>query len=405
LPADRPSAPPWTDIASYPEAIMDNTAAENAGMVYSVGGYDGIDIIADAYVYDPGADAWSSIASMSVAREKPAAIFIDGLLYVVGGWDPFGNPSNVLEIYDPGTDTWTTGASAPQGWAASVAVNLNGQMYVIGGCDSINCGHTDVFRYDPASDTWDSAAPYPEPISWQHCGVIGGQIYCAGGVAAAESDNTYVYDPAADAWTQLADMLQTQWAGGYIAANGMLYVSGGVTANFATVTNQTFVYDPAADTWTEIEPSNNTVYRGASACGFYRIGGSTGGFSPVPNAELYPGLTDCGGGSGDIPWLSVEPISGTIPANGTVTVMVTLDARQVPDVGVYMADLRILNDSPYGTVTVPVQMTVTAPPTAVEVSEVSASSVPAAATWLWLLPLALLAAGVVAWRLRLARRR
>ncbi len=255
----------------------------------------------------------------------------------------------------------------PTAYAAAVAVGFEGQLYVIGGCDSGLCGYPDVFRYDPASDSWATLAPYPEPVSWQACGVIDDQIYCAGGVSdqLGESLHTYVYDPAADAWSSLADMPQTQWGMGYVAANSLLYISGGVTDNFNTVTNETFAYDPATDTWTPDANSNNTVYRGGSACGFYKIGGSTGGFSPIPNSELYPGLDDCGGVA-DVPWVSASPVEGTLSANGGSQVVdVTFDAS-VPEVnqpGTYQAELRVKTDTPYKVEPVELTMNVIPPDT------------------------------------------
>ena len=354
-----PNAPPWTAIADYPSNIMDNTCAELDGLIYCAGGFDGFENLNTAQVYNPGANTWSSIADMSEVREKPVAIGIDGKFYVTGGWDNNGNPSPVLEIYDPALNTWATGASIPTPYAASTGVNLEGKFYVIGGCTS-SCGSTDVQVYDPATDSWTTAADYPEDTSWLACGAISGQIYCAGGTATGESAATYVYNPGADAWTQVADMPQTQWGMGYVVSDDLLYISGGVTDNFSTVTNEGFVYDPGADTWTPIANSNNTVYRGGSACGFYKIGGSVGGFSPVADAEVFPGLTNCGG-IVDVPWLSEDPAIGNVAKNHTDHVDVTFDASQVTQPGEYFAHLRIKEDTPYTTEDVQVHMTVPLP--------------------------------------------
>jgi N-acetylneuraminic acid mutarotase len=365
--ADAPGAPtdaPWTDIADYPFDIMDSTGDWFDGLIYSAAGIDGgLSFLDTLYVYDPETDTWTQLASMSEVREKPAAAFVDGLLYVVGGWDNFGTPVATLEIYDPDSDTWTTGADIPTAYAAATAVALDGQLYVIGGCDSFACGFTEVFRYDPGGDAWEQLADYPENISWVACDTIDGLIYCAGGVSdAGESDHTYVYDPDADAWTQLADMIQTQWATGFTAVDGLLYISGGVTDNFATVTNESFVYDPDSDVWTQIENSNNSVYRGASACGWYKIGGSTGGFTPDASSEVYPGLENCEAGGGDAIWLSEAPISGTVPSASDQPITITFDASVVQQPGDYVAELKIKDNTPYeALVNVPVTMTVPVP--------------------------------------------
>ena len=66
---------------------------------------------------------------------------------------------------------------------------------------------------------------------------------------------------------------------------------------------------------------------------------------------------------GDVPWLSEDPTSGTLPVMGTQVIDVTLDASAVEQPGDYLAHLRITNDTPYGPLAVPVTMHVTPPAT------------------------------------------
>ncbi len=64
--------------------------------------------------------------------------------------------------------------------------------------------------------------------------------------------------------------------------------------------------------------------------------------------------------SSDVPWLSENPVSGTVAAVDDLVVDVTFDAG-VPEVtqpGDYFATLKVANDTPYGTLDVPVTMTV-----------------------------------------------
>ncbi|MGW7529975.1 hypothetical protein [Streptomyces sp. NPDC054783] len=76
------------------------------------------------------------------------------------------------------------------------------------------------------------------------------------------------------------------------------------------ITNQGFGDDPASDTWTPIPNSNNALYRGGGACGFYKIGGigkdSFGDFLPQASAEVLPGMADCGD-TNDTSWLALTP--------------------------------------------------------------------------------------------------
>jgi N-acetylneuraminic acid mutarotase len=350
-------------VSGYPIPIMDNTADAFDGKVYSVGGFDGGANLNLAFAYDPGTDTWGEIASMSEVREKPAAAFVDGLLYVVGGWDDVGGTVGTLEIYDPGSDTWSTGAEVPAAYAAATAVAHDGLLYVIGGCTDF-CGVTDVQVYDPGTDEWSFAAPYPEEVSWTHCASLDGLIYCAGGVSdsAGELDSGYAYDADADAWTPIAPLPQTQWAGGYVGAGGQLLVSGGVTDDFSTVTNAGWIYDPGSDAWSELPNSNNALYRGGSACGFYKIGGSEFGFSPIDAVELLPDMDDCGAAP-DVTWLSVDPVGDSLGSGASTDVTVSFDAgvAEVDQPGDYHAMLTFKEDTPYAVSPVTVTMHVTPP--------------------------------------------
>ncbi len=67
----------------------------------------------------------------------------------------------------------------------------------------------------------------------------------------------------------------------------------------------------------------------------------------------------------NVPWLAESPITGTLTALAEQVVDVTLDAG-VPEItqpGEYYAQIKVLNNTPYGTSIVPVTFTVTAPTT------------------------------------------
>ncbi len=85
--------------------------------------------------------------------------------------------------------------------------------------------------------------------------------------------------------------------------------------------------------------------------------------SGTNTAQGFPFIID--GYSGVVPWLSEDPITGTIGASVNTIIDITFNAS-VPEVdqpGDYLVTLLITNDTPYGTPTVPVTMTVIAPPT------------------------------------------
>ncbi|HEX6325162.1 MAG TPA: S8 family serine peptidase [Jiangellaceae bacterium] len=357
-----PSADPWTDLPNYPRSIMDNAAAVVDGTLYSFGGFNGANALADAYAFSPRGGQWTSIAKLPSPRIKPEAVAIDGLIYVVGGWagGEFAITATTF-IYDPATNTWSQGADMPEGRAAPGATVLDGQLYVVGGCTTSNCTPmaSEVFRYDPGADEWETLPTYPVGASWLGCAGLAATVVCAGGTNGQNAlSGTWAYDPDAEAWIERASMPYPNWAMAYAAASGQLVVSGGIVSG-ATATNRSAVYAPDADLWIEIEPSNVPAYRGAGACGFYRVGGSLFEFTPLAHAERHPDFDDCTG-EADVPWLSADPLATTLEPGESVTVTMALDGA-VDQPGSYRADVDIRHDTPYAVDEVGVTMDV-APP-------------------------------------------
>jgi hypothetical protein len=362
--AGLPADPTWTTIAPYPSAIMDNAADQIDGLIYSVGGYNGSDNVASGAVYDPDTDSWSAIASMSAVREKPSAAAIDGLLYVSGGWDNTGTPIAATAAYDPGSDSWTNLAANPAPRAAAGTAVADGKLYLVGGCADGGCTPSNTaVSYDPGTDAWTTLAPYPHPNSWMSCGGIDGLVYCAGGLGGGSPfTDGFVYDPASNAWSPIADMPFNLWGSAYSAANGLLLISSGLSGP-ATLTNQGLAYDPGTDTWSNLPNAQFPRFRGAGACGFYKVGGSSvAGFSPTPDSEHLSELDQCG--ITDVPWLAENPGSFTVQPGQTVSVTVTLSATTAAGVdqpGAYTAQLLVKHNTPDTIDPINVTMNVTPP--------------------------------------------
>jgi hypothetical protein len=362
-PPASPSAPPWTSIANLPAARMDNAVVTgDDGKVYSIDGASTSAVVSSVQVYDPATLTWSAAADSGTPREAPQAAFVDGKVYVTGGWDAAGNPISSLQIYDPATDTWTTGAPNPKPYAGAASVVMDGKWYLVGGCTT-TCGMNTVEVYDTDTNTWSSAPNYPLGISWLGCGAIDGALYCAGGsTGGASTVKAYTFDPAANAWSALPDMPFDLWGMAAVGANGKLLLSGGVTANNTTLTNMGTAFDPSIDRWTELPNSNYAAYRGGSACGFYKIGGSTGSFSPIKNAELLPGYGQCGS-SADVQWLSESTTDVTLAPGQSTSITLTMDASgaEVTQPGTFAAALKVIHDTPYTITPIPVAMVVKPP--------------------------------------------
>lgn len=349
---------PWTDIASYPKAVMDGRVVNVDGEWYSIAGGSGTSSYADVYRYDNATTSWQPVAPLPSARNAVTAGVVDGQIVVSGGWVASGTSAETF-VYDPSADSWTQVADNPSAVSAAGQAVLDGRLYSVGGCTTSACTpmSSAVTAYDPATDTWEQLADYPAPVAFASCGAVGGEVVCTGGnTGSVALADTYAYDPDSNTWTALPDAPIDTWASQYAVANGMLIVNGGVQGG--AITNATFAWD--GEQWLTLPNSNTAVYRGGAACGFVKVGGSVSQFNAIADVEYLPGFEECGESGTDVTWLSLDQTEVTVPANGFVRVRVTTDG-DVPQPGTYTAGIRVRTNTPQTIGTIPVTMTVAAP--------------------------------------------
>jgi len=355
-----PSDDPWSDIADYPSAVMDNRVVTVDGTAYSIAGGSGSASTAASYRYDTATLSWAPIADLPAARNALNVGAVDGQIVASGGWGSSG-PDTATWVYDPAADAWTVAADAPVALSASGQAVVDGIFYTVGGCTTSSCTpmSSDVLAYDVGSDSWGQVADYPAAAAFASCGGIDGTLYCTGGNdGGGGTADSYAYDPGSDTWTQIADAPIDTWASAYAVANDQLVVNGGVQAG--AVSNRTFAYDPGVDGWVDLPNSNTARYRGGAACGFYKVGGSSGGFNAAPDSEVLPGFAECSAGAADVVWMSIDTTEATIEPGESVTVAVTMSA-DVDQPGTYTAGVGIKEDTPYSVAPVEVTMEVIPP--------------------------------------------
>ncbi|GAA1167480.1 hypothetical protein GCM10009584_05550 [Ornithinimicrobium humiphilum] len=350
----------WETLPNYPRVVMDNRVVNLDGDWYSLGGTNGTASFPDSYRYDAAGQTWSSVAPLPEAASAIGAAAVDGRIVAHGGWVGSGVSSSTA-VYDPAADAWSDGADAPAAVSAMGTAVLDGKVYSVGGCTTSSCTPmTDaVMAYDVAADAWETLADYPVGVAFASCGAVDGQVICTGGNPGTTGvTDTYAYDPAADTWTELADAPYGVWAASSAAANGKLVVIGGVQND--EVTNRTFAYDPASGEWENLPNATAAVYRGGAACGIVKVGGSSGGFTPVDATEQLPGYDDCGASATDVDWLDIDPAEFTLAPGERVRVTVTTDAN-VAQPGTYTAAVGVKANTAQRFDPIPVVMHVTPP--------------------------------------------
>ncbi len=341
----RVAADPWTPLGNYPRVAMDNRVVNLDGTWYTLGGTTGTAAFADVNRYDAEGMAWTAVAPLPEAASAVTAGSVNGQIVSSGGWVD-GGVSTATHVYDAGADAWTGGADAPVAVSAAGTAVVDGLLYSVGGCTTADClPATDaVMAYDAGADSWTQLADYPVAVAFASCGGVDGQVICAGGNDGAGGiADSYAYDPGDDSWTALPDAPVDVWAGQSAGANGQMIVNGGVQGG--AVTNASFAFDGASGDWVEMPASSAAVYRGGAACGIAKVGGSTGGFTPIDVAEQLPGYDDCGATGADVDWLTVDPMEFTIEPGDRVRVRVTTDAN-VAQPGDYTAGIGIRTSTP-----------------------------------------------------------
>jgi trimeric autotransporter adhesin len=362
--ADRAESAPWSNIAAIPATNQDGSACTYNGKVYLTAGLiSGTTRSNVLRAYDPGTNSWSTtnLAVLPTARSGAAYTLIGSKFYIMGGSTGTTDANVYVTDLSVSPNVWSTLASVPLASNSAIAVNLNGLIYYMGGRN--NAGTTyyaNVYVYDPATNLWSAGVSMPAALIYPSACVIEGKIYVAGGITAngaTYSAKTYVFDPCKNSWSTLADMPGGVWGATYGASDGKFYVAAGAIGGSIYSPCPAFMYDPATNVWSQIQSTNYVLYRGASACGLYRLGGSNGS-TPQTSAEVYPGLTNCT--SSDASWLSEAPTSGTIAQAGNQAVTLNYSAVGA-SLGTYSAVVEVCHNTPYANNVVPVSMRVVPP--------------------------------------------
>lgn len=341
---------------------------------YVMGGGSSGPILNEAWNYDPGSDTWTQLADLPVALMNFEAACLDGFIYLVGGYDGIAHTNN-FQIYDIADDSWTAttwvNASSP------MTAVYNGLLYTFGG----NPGPSaETWVYDPDAATWTQLANMPTANSYGAAITVGDYIYQIGGGSA---NTVQRYDPTNNTWDNSGPQLQDSrmsalsvWYGDYIyVASG-----GGVGGDVWSAWSTTEVYDPSlwpSGAWVYDDENVGTpVVAPAGDCAsdsIWGAGGTSNSTNYATNQSLDDGMTcNIYNSSNDIPWLSEDPITGTINANSLVTIDVTFDTMTYT-LGTYTGTLKVKSDAPVnGTINIPVTMNVVDVIYGVEISPTTA---------------------------------
>jgi hypothetical protein len=210
-------------------------------------------------------------------------------------------------------------------------------------------------------------------------GSVDGTLY-ASSAACGSRSTLYTIDPNSGTPTEVGEITNASCVIDIAAdALGDMYgfdIAGDVLLSIDPATGAGTVigslgFDANYAQGMDFEESTGVLYLAAynntSSQGELRIAdlntGNTVLVGSFPGGAETDGLAFPSGGVSDVPWLSEDPITSTLPALFGMPVTVTFDAgvTEITQPGHYYAQLKIAHDTPYVVNNVSVTMTVTAP--------------------------------------------
>ncbi|TRZ03805.1 hypothetical protein DNTS_027797 [Danionella cerebrum] len=153
----------------------------------------------DVERYDIEADRWSAVASMRTPRGGVGSVALGGLVYAVGGNDGVASLSSV-ESFDPHLNRWIEVCEMSQRRAGNGVSRLQGCLYVIGGFDD-NSPLSSVERFDPRTGRWECVCELTTPRGGVGVASLMDRVYAVGG----HNGNIYLntveaFEPRVNRW-------------------------------------------------------------------------------------------------------------------------------------------------------------------------------------------------------------
>jgi DNA-binding CsgD family transcriptional regulator len=178
-----PQSNEWSTGSPLPNPLSAYALTVFEGRIYIFGGWNGSQVVNNAYVYDPHSKLWSELPPMPTARSFAGAVAVGGKIYVIGGWN--GNQAlTVNEVYLPdlsgGGSRWVQASRLPSGRYGMGIANLADIIFIIGGKGSDE--KLTVIALSPEEPNWGQIeAPLQSGWSFLGAVTVGTRLYLLGG--------------------------------------------------------------------------------------------------------------------------------------------------------------------------------------------------------------------------------
>lgn len=220
------------------------------GLLYAVGGSDGIEALQIVECYNPRANSWTRVANLNEARSSVACAVVEGKLYAIGGYDGVMSCLASVEVYDPDLDSWSYVSPMNTPRSMMSAGVVDDRLYIVGGYDG-SADLSSCEKYDPSTNTWVLIQEMNSRRCMSGVGVVDGLLYVLGGCDCALSlDSVEIFDPCTNTWSLMGTMLERRSGLGVAVVGGKLYAIGGYTGSVYCDTIE--CYDPSHRTWSVV---------------------------------------------------------------------------------------------------------------------------------------------------------
>lgn len=223
---------------------------------------------------------WERVKPMPSARAEFGAAALGNTIYVVGGIDGYFRSLSSALAYDIGADAWRELPRMPQAVHHPAVVSDGERILVIGGLTGIAARPVDdVYAFDPKKNAWEPLGRLNDFRGASAAAAAEGTVYVVGGVTTAGSSDSLEYlVPERGSWNGLTDMPTSRAYLAAASADGRLFAlggrRGGITKNFGTAE----AYDPEKKSW-EALPDMAVPRSGHAAVGIgdlvYVFGGES----------------------------------------------------------------------------------------------------------------------------------
>jgi N-acetylneuraminic acid mutarotase len=201
--------------------------------------------------FDADRNAWESGPSLPSARGDAACVTVKDSMYTFGG----GQGAPTAEVWRLHKNAWShlDGSPLPEPRALAVAAELDGVVYLLGGLTKAGdyasaTNRVWVWRPSASQSGWKEIPALPGPGRVSHAmAAANGKVYVFGGVTMDGSalhnlDDAYMYDPGSRTWSTLTALPVARRAWWAQTVRNRILILGGYTADF---TAEILEFDPA----------------------------------------------------------------------------------------------------------------------------------------------------------------